>query len=561
MKLRWLKPTVVELPLICLCLTSSAATPPKPASTGPAAAEVSLKLVAAPLYKAAAELSAQTHQQVTISTWAKDRPFTILCNHTPATSILSALAWATRGRWVKLKTGGMCLQPDASTLALEQSQIQERKAWIRNRVWNREATIQRSIDGAPRDSIVANIWQSLSQEQKKAVFGTSVLHVGASGADFTQLRKDIIGNVHFESLSPQLQETVKEQLGGMLSLGNITAKTNLSGFTLGFCWSTSQLNVGGYTHRHKGWVSGTMPLLQSNSATLLLGNDGALIASDGCNTEREKARVDLFSPYSHGRWTFPFVVPQNIDFNPAPIDTILQLIYKKTHVPIVSDGYIGPQLVYPFSFLAGKSFTLQSFLLPLARSTGHHIILFRDVLAFRTLTLGRDLMAEPPAALLTKYLAWVKGKAHLTLKDFEELSSLSHDAFLGITARTLEITHLPRQDVGWPVSMRAFLRRLTLAQWKQCQTANGLPLSSMSSTEQRTFLLTALMGARPQTAGSSTATEGFAITVNGPHNMPQSIDLHFRAAGPPAVTRIWRWNSAYPGTMEEITKAANTSTG
>ncbi len=561
MKLRCMKPTVVGLPLICLCLASSAATPPKPVSTGDAAADVNLKLVATPLYRAAAELSAQTHQQVTVSTWAKDRPFTILCSHTPATSILSAIAWATRGRWEKQKTGGICLQPDAGTLALEQGQIQERKAWVRNRVWNREATIRRSIDAAPRGSIVANIWQSLSPEQQKAVFGISVLHVGAAGADFTQLRDDIIGNVHFDSLSPELQETVKEQLGGMLSLGNITAKTNLSGFTLGFCWSTSQLNVGGYTHGHKGWVSGTAPLLQSNSATFLLAKDGALIASDGCNTEREKARVDLFSPYSTGRWTSRFVVPQNIDFNPAPIDTILQLIYKKTHVPIVSDGYIGPQLVYPFSFLAGKSFTLQSFLLPLARSTGHHIILFRDVLAFRTLTLGRDLLAEPPAALLTKYLAWVKGKAHLTVKDFEKLSSLSHDEFLGITARTLEVTHVQSQNVGWPVIIRAFLRRLTLAQWKQSQTANGLPLSSMSSTEKRTFLLTALMGTRPQTAGTSTPTEGFSITVNGPNNMPQSIDLHFRAAGPPAVTRTWRWNSTYPGTMLEITKAYSTSPG
>ncbi len=559
--MRCMKPIVLGLPLLCLCLASPAATPPKRAATGPAAADVSLKLVATPLYIAAAELSAQTHQQVTVANWAKDRPFTILCNHTPAASILSALAWATRGRWVRLKTGGICLQPDSGTLALEQNQIQERKTWIRNRVWKREATIQRNVDAAPRDSIVATIWQSLSQEQQKAVIGTAVLHVGASGADFTQLRKNIIGDVHYDSLSPELQETVKEQLGGMLALGNMTPRTNLSSFTLGFCWSTSQLNVGGYTHGHKGWVSGTMPLLQSNSATFLLGKDGALIASDGCNAEREKARVDLFTPYSHGRWTSTFVVPQNIDFNPAPIDTVLQLIYKKTHVPIVSDGYMGPQLEYPFSFLAGKLYTLQSILLPLARSTGHHIILFQDVLALRTLTLGRDLLAEPPATLLTKYLAWVKGKAHLTLKDFEKLSSLSNDAFHGIAARTLEITHVQSQNIGWPVSMRAFLRRLTVAQWKQAQTANGLPLSSMSPIEQRTFLLTALMGARPQTARGSTPPEGFAITVNGPNNMPQSIDLHFRAAGPPVVSRTWRWNSAFPGTMEEITEAANTSHG
>ncbi len=222
----------------------------------------------------------------------------------------------------------------------------------------------------------------------------------------------------------------------------------------------------------------------------------------------------------------------------------LERVAQQTGLAIVSDAYVySAQTPYGWLLTDKDEYALDAALAQIARAFAHRFLYQNGVLQAQTLTLGTDLRAEPPAALLTRLRALTKAKQNIRLSDYLTLGRLSRlqvdTAYTrqlpGVGQYTALLTALHEYDLLHLYAL------LTEKQRTQAESVEGVALRELKGQAGKAFALLADIGLPARLAEKARPTRaGLFVRREGKSDAPQTLTFLIASESVPLRVTAYR---------------------
>ena len=426
----------------------------------------------------------------------KPRHLTLFFAKATTLQAMRGIAFSARGSWRKNSAGYELFQTKGQ-LAEEKNAIlrsESREAASANARMN---ALKEAIEKS-KDTDFGKYLATIDQERLLLALETSGEPEGVmSATDQSHLHSQFLFSQPTYELSAEAQNAVGAMLGQPANgqFANVAPIEHIPGD------STTQVGLVAYAG---GLMLGTVTQDGSDvsiSPDHLIQKKGipGVDSDSGGEAEVEEAiknRTLVFidrMPLAMQRIPMKFVQGRER----TQLSTLLESIAKQLGVGVVSDDFLRsrtPQ--YSWLLTDQPTFTAREALTQIASSFGKEIYFKNGALRLRTVTLGLDLRAEPPNALMENLAQDVVKKRTLKLAEYIMFGRLSP-----VQIRTLSINmpssfvplNLPQQVFRqWaPLRVLASLNEKRLA---DAEGERGLNYQAMSGEERKLFLRSALSG-------------------------------------------------------------------
>ncbi len=492
------------------------------------------------LRNALAQMSAQSHVELTVQKSQAGFHDILLAHSLPLRNMMIGIAWANRMTWSPTGSGYQLAQTTQQK-AVQADEL--RQARMRLTFYNTalaidyRTAINHFISVGDTHNPATSFLRSMDADTLSALASTANRHLEAfpAGGTAYTFRNYLFGITRYHDLPT----ADKVQICNYFRYWK--TRENESNPRSGQPGRLDREDFGLYTQGGQLYLA----LVEPNNSAVWWPDDSIaqrkFLAGYDINDDDTDPRVVKLLPKAHfdlteplpARLTHPTLVLKTSQYLP----NLMVQLYHATGAPVICTRFVNSmhtriQGLWTFE----DKFPLTEAVREVDRAFGYHSAWFGGMLVSRTTDPGPNILNEPPANLVTRMAAFALDKGPMSLNDVHILALMTHKQWLDLWWHAVAEKAFHREDYiigpNWRAAFMKLFGSLTTEQLAAAESPAGIPAKQLTAAQRIQLILATDMGPLPL----------------HPKPVPAGLKpgLYVHINGTPAAVRTIQFIAAYP---------------